>query len=153
MATMQGREKLLRKLAEMPAHVRRDTGPVIQQQADRITARQKEFAPSRSGALRASIKNHKGSAKPANSNVRGVGGGVAGDPELTVSLVAGDAKAWYAALVEFGTPPHLNKGRFPGTQHPGTKPVSYFFGPYRAERRRAKAAITRAMKKSMKLGK
>ena len=28
-------------------------------------------------------------------------------------------------LVEFGTAPHINKGQFPGTQHPGTAPQPF----------------------------
>jgi HK97 gp10 family phage protein len=51
------------------------------------------------------------------------------DPNISRRVVV---LAWYARLVEFGTPPHLNKGMFPGTQHPGTRPRPFFFPAYRA---------------------
>lgn len=152
MTTMQGRDKLLKRLAAMPKGVRAATSAAMQQGADEITAMQKGATPVGTGALRNSVKNVKGSYQAANKNVRGFGGSVVGDPDLTINLVAGDEKAWYAALVEFGTAPHENKGRFAGTQNPGTRPQPYFYPPYRALRRRYKARVTRAMKKAIKTG-
>jgi len=109
---------------------------------------QKRLVPKDSGALERSIRVVKGSYTPDNANVRGVGGAGDGDPDLTVRVVAGDATAWYARLVEFGTAPHINRGRFPGTQHPGTRPQPYFFPAVRALRRRVKSRITRATRKA-----
>lgn len=111
---------------------------------------QKRLVPKDSGALERSIRVVKGTYRPENANVRGVGGAGEGDPDLTVRVVAGDATAWYARLVEFGTAPHENKGKFGGTQHPGTKPQPYFFPAVRALRRRVKARVTRATKKAAK---
>jgi HK97 gp10 family phage protein len=111
---------------------------------------QKRLVPKDSGALERSIKVVKGNYTPDNANVRGVGGAGAGDPDLTVRVVAGNAEAWYARLVEFGTAPHENKGKFAGTDHPGTKAQPYFFPAVRALRRRVKARITRATKKAVK---
>jgi len=124
---------------------------------------QKRLAPEESGALKRSIKRVKGSYKPDNANVRGVGGGgVEGDPELSVFIVAGDAEAWYARLVEFGTPPHQIKPKrrkamkfgdenFATTiNHPGAKHTPFFYPPVRALRRRVRSRITRATKKAVR---
>lgn len=152
MASMQGRDRLLKRLAAMPKQAKTAVGAAMQQGANEITALQQSAAPTDSGDLRRSIKNVRGSYTPDNPNVRGVGGGRAGDPDLTIHLVAGDAKAFYAAFIEFGTAPHAQGGRFKGTQHPGTRAQPYFFPPYRALRRRYKARVTRAMRKVIKTG-
>jgi HK97 gp10 family phage protein len=65
-------------------------------------------------------------------------------------IVAGDAKAWYARLVEFGTAPHVNGGRFAGTLHPGASPRPFFYPVFRANRRRARSRLTRAIRKGIK---
>ncbi|MFC4172640.1 HK97-gp10 family putative phage morphogenesis protein [Microvirga sp. GCM10011540] len=150
MAKVRNREKLLRKLAALPQKVRDHVGPAIRQGADEIVAMQKRLAPKDSGALARSIQAVRGSYTPENANVRGVGTTGEGDPDLTVHIVAGNAEAWYARLVEFGTAPHENKGKFAGTQHPGTRPQPYFYPPVRALRRRVKSRITRATKKAAK---
>lgn len=141
---------MLARLAAIPPKVRQEVGKATQKGADEITAMQKRLAPVRTGALRNSIRNVRGTYTPDNPNVRGFGGPRKGDPDLTVHLVAGNAKAWYAALVEFGTKPHLNKGRFAGTRHPGTTAQPYFYPAYRSLKRRYKARVTRAMRKALK---
>jgi HK97 gp10 family phage protein len=150
MAKVQNREQLLRKLAALPQKARRAIAPAIEQGADEIVAMQKRLVPKDSGALERSIRKVKGNYTPDNANVRGIGGAGAGDPDLTVRVVAGDAGAWYARLVEFSTAPHANKGLFEGTQHPGTKAQPFFFPAVRALRRRVKARITRATKKAVR---
>jgi len=123
---------------------------------------QKQYAPEDSGDLKRSIRYVKGSYKPENSNVRGMTAGVEGDPDLTVTIVAGDDKAWYARLVEFGTAPHEIRPKRPGgllningrliesVSHPGAKPTPFFYGPYRALKRTIRGRITRATKKGIK---
>ncbi|MCB5173646.1 HK97-gp10 family putative phage morphogenesis protein [Microvirga lenta] len=149
MARVRNRDKLLRKLAALPQKARQTIGPAIDQGAAEIVGMQKRLVPKESGALERSIRAVKGNYKAENANVRGVSaGGVQGDPDLSVTIVAGDAAAWYARLVEFGTAPHENKGLFAGTQHPGTRPQPYFYPPVRALRKRVKSRITRATKKA-----
>ena len=149
MAKVQNRDRLLKKLADLPTKTRAAIKPAIQQGADEIVAMQKRLVPKRSHNLERSIKSVSGNYTPDNANVRGVGGGgKGGDPDLTVHVVAGDAKAWYARLVEFGTAPHINGGKFKGTQHPGAKARPYFYPAVRALRRRVKSRITRATKKA-----
>lgn len=150
---LRNRDRLLKKLAELPEAMRKAVGPAMDQGADEIVALQKRLAPKKSGALARSIKKVKGSYRPDNANVRGVGvgsEGIEGDPDLSVHVVAGDAEAFYAAFVEFGTAPHVNGGKFAGTEHPGAKAQPFFYPAYRALRKRTKARITRAGRKAAK---
>jgi hypothetical protein len=137
-------------MAALPEKIRQEIAPALEQSAAEIVAMQKRLVPTKSGALERSIKYVKGTYTPDNANVRGVGTAGEGDPDLTVHIVAGDATAYYASFVEFGTAPHENKGKFAGTEHPGSKPTPFFYGPYRALRRRTKSRITRATKKGIK---
>jgi HK97 gp10 family phage protein len=59
-----------------------------------------------------------------------------GDPDLTATIYAGDDKAFYARLVEFGT---VKTG-----EHP------YFFPSYHANKKRAKRRIKRAATEAAK---
>ncbi|ACL59164.1 HK97-gp10 family putative phage morphogenesis protein [Methylobacterium nodulans] len=149
---IRNRERLLQKMRALPDKVRAAVGPAIAQGADEIVALQKRLAPVKSGALRKSIRAVKGTYTPENANVRGVGGpgGLVGDPDLSVHVVAGDATAWYARLVEFGTAPHINQGRFAGTQNPGARAEPYFYPAYRALKKRTTARIVRAGRKAAK---
>ena len=148
MAKLEGRDRLLRKMRALPDEVRSAIRQALAEGADEITDMQKRLVPVKSGALRNSIGSTFGKYKPANSNVRGVQAGTSGDPDLTVTIHAGDAKAFYASFVEFGTAPHTNQGRFAGTQHPGSRAQPFFYPAYRALRRRVKSRITRATTKA-----
>lgn len=104
------------------------------------------------------------------------GGKIVGDPDLTATIIAGDDKAFYARFVEFGTAPHsLEKGELvtswvnvvrKGVQfrtrvrrrtkfadakrHPGSAPHPFFYGPFRASKKRVKSAVSRAIGKAVK---
>jgi hypothetical protein len=94
--------------------------------------------------------------------VRGVGsGGGAGDPDLSVTIHAGDARAWYARLVEFGTRGHVIKAKekrlsdgsqFYGTEvrHPGTGSQPFFFPAYRLTKKRMRSRLQRATNSAAK---
>lgn len=75
-------------------------------------------------------------------------GDLKGDPDLTISITAGNKEAYWARWEEFGTAPHINGGRFAGSDHPGTAPRPFFYPPVRALKRRVKSRITRATKKA-----
>lgn len=151
-AKVEGLDRLQRKLERLAAiqgPVRRSVRASLEQTGGIVSGQMRSVAPSDTGALRASIRVVFGAYSQANANVRGVGGGGAGDPDLTMRVVAGDARAWYARLVEFGTAPHINGGRFAGTQHPGATPRPFFFPVWRANKRAAKARMSRAMRKGI----
>lgn len=144
---VDGRDRLLKKLAALAPKTREAIGKAIRQGADEIVAAQKRLAPKRTGALAASIVATSGGAAPKYSQ-GGRTSGQASDPELTVVISAGNAKVRYAHLVEFSTAPHENKGLYEGSDHPGTQAQPFFYPPYRAHRKRVKARITRATKKA-----
>lgn len=147
---IQGREPLLRKLAKVHPDIRKALKPALLEAGNEIANLQRKLAPQRTGALRRSIKVVSGDFKSDNPNVRGVGGQGRGDPDLTVRVVAGDAEAFYAAWVEFGTAPHTNAGKFAGTQNPGATPRPFFFPAYRALKKRVKSRITSVTRKAIK---
>lgn len=118
---------------------------------------QKRFAPVDSGDLQMSIKYTFGYYAPDNANVRGTGTSGAGDPDLTVHIHAGDARAWYARIVEFGTRNARTIQNYFG--HKGVNvtvaamPAQPFFYPaYRTLKKRMKSRLTRAARKAIKEG-
>lgn len=149
MAKMARREQLLKKMAAMPPAVRSAIKQALAQGADQITADMERLAPKKTGALANSILQTWGGGKVEYSSLSG-GVDAGGDPELSVRISAGHSGVRYAHLVEFGTAPHLNGGRFAGSQHPGTAAKPFFFPAYRANRRRVKARISRATTRAVK---
>lgn len=143
-----GRSALLRKLALLPQAAREEIGKAISQSAEEIAAAQRRLAPKKTGALERSIVVTRGGAVPKYASVGRAGTTQKGDPDLTVIVSAGNSQVRYAHLVEWGSAPHENKGLFEGSQHPGTKPVGFFFPVYRAYRKRVKSRMTRATKKA-----
>lgn len=124
----------------------------LEQNAKEITELQKRLASVDDGDLQNSIGYTFGFYKAENANVRGVSGGTGGaDPDLSVTIHAGDAKAFYALMVEIGTAgPYRIGGRFEGAQHPGNNAQPFFFPGYRALKKRARSRLTRAMKKGIR---
>ncbi|HYD66171.1 HK97-gp10 family putative phage morphogenesis protein [Azospirillum sp.] len=150
-ARTKGRDRLLTKMRALPSEVRSAIKQALAEGADEITDMQRRLVPKQSGDLAKSIGSTFGKYRAENANVRGVSAFAgAGDPDLTVTIHAGDAKAYYASFVEFGTAPHVNGGKFKGTQHPGTAPQPFFFPAYRALRKRVKSRITRATNRAAK---
>ncbi len=150
------REKLLAKLKALPAEARSAIKQALAEGADEITDMQKRLAPVSTrgnhgnppGALRDSIKQTWGGGRERYSSLNAYGG--SGDPDLTVRISAGNSKVRYAHLVEFGTAPHVNGGKFAGTLNPGSKAQPFFYPPYRALSKRVKSRITRATNKAAK---
>jgi HK97 gp10 family phage protein len=155
MAKMENRDRLLKKLARIQGAPRKRLREALEQNASELTAMQKRFVPTRTGALAASIRYTFGYYKADNPNVRGFGGGGGGDPDLSVTIHAGSATAWYAGIVEFGTQnARLVKNYFGhrGVQvNVGSMPAQpFFFPPYRALKKRMKSRATRAARKGIK---
>jgi len=160
---MQNRTRLLEKLKRIQGAPRKAMRAALEQGAKQIVSTAQSLVPVKSGALSASISYTFGTYTPDNSNVRGVSVGAGeGDADLSVTIHAGDAKAFYAAFVEHGTNPHYIakgggtkigqlKGRMTkGAMHPGAKASPFFFPAYRANKRSVKARISRAMNKAIK---
>lgn len=142
---IRNREKMAAKLKRIPVEARREIKKALTSSATEMAAVARAFVPKRTGALAASIGYTFGAFKAANANVRGVSvGGALADPDLTVTIHAGDATAFYAALVEFGTGPHVAGGKFAGAQNPGTTAQPYFFPAYRLTKKKLRSRISRA---------
>lgn len=113
---------------------------VVKEAANLISA----AAPFDTGDYMSEIK---GERQADNPNHAPVVGRKSKDP---------DATAVYAPFIwrflEFGTKAHLNKGRFAGTQHPGTLAQPHVFPTWNAYRPTAKkkvnAAINRAVREA-----
>lgn len=178
-------------LAAIPKAVRERVRPVIEASAEELVAMQKRLVPTRRGKLRDSIRHEMGSVSLASSGVLAgssgrrtkgsryggsAGGKIEGDPDLTATVLAGDAQAFYARFLEFGTAPHdLRKGgvvrawlmvrragksfrqryrrqsKLVGAKrHPGARARPFFYGPFRALRRKIRSRVARAIGRAVK---
>lgn len=142
---------MLRRMRSMPKVARAEFRKALEKSSDEMSDTAKRFAPVDDGDLKKSIGRTFGNYRPDNANVRGVAVSGRGDPDLTVTVHAGDEKAWYAALVEFGTQPHEQPNNpFNGGRHPGSAPHPYFFPAYRLLRKRARSRLATANRKAVK---
>lgn len=148
-ATVSGADRLARKLNALPAAAEKRIRAAMEAAADDIVSMMKRLAPVDDGDLQMSISwtwgdAPKGAITVATVGRRRQGGG----PRITI--FAGNREAYYARWVEFGTSPHVNGGRFAGSQNPGTRAQPFFYVSFRANRRRAKSAISRAITRAAK---
>lgn len=143
----------------MPRQVRLRLKQALAEGADRIVSTQRNLAPVKSGKLRDSIvATFEGGEVPAYAAFRHRKQGRSrhskiiqvADPELAVTITAGNTAVRYAHLVEFGTSPHKNGGKFAGTDHPGTNAQPFFYPGYRANKKQVKALLRKALKKGIK---
>lgn len=142
-----GLDRLKRKLKRFPAVVEQEIRVAMEQSATEIVALMKSLVAVDSGDLRDSIGWTWGD-RPAYSQAIGAVKSAQGN--MVITIYAGNTNVRYAHLVEFGSAPHINGGRFAGSQHPGTAAQPFFFVSYRALRRRAKGRVTRAVNKAAK---
>lgn len=143
----------------LPQQVRSRVKQALAEGADEIVALQRSLAPKKTGKLRESITATMGGGevpkyaafrsrkqgKSRNSRLIDVA-----DPELGVVITAGNNAVRYAHLVEFGTAPHINGGKFAGTKNPGTQARPFFYPGYRASKRSVKSKIRAAIRKGIK---
>ncbi|WP_262027145.1 HK97-gp10 family putative phage morphogenesis protein [Microvirga sp. Mcv34] len=161
MATVKGMDRLRAKLRALPKEAKKEIREALEKSAGEVVRMAKQLAPYESGDLRNSIGYTFGTYRPDNSNVRGMSATISdGDPDLTVTIHAGDKKAWYARLVEFGTAAHTIRSKRPGgllningrlieqVSHPGGSPRPFFYPAWRANKRRIRGRLTRATRKA-----
>lgn len=160
--TIKGLSSLQKKLKRMPQVARSEIRQALAEGADDMVATMKNLAPVsangshgwKPGMLRASIVATFGDGSvPKYAAFRGRKGRRAiqsNDPDLSVTISAGNSDVRYAHLVEFGTRPHPNGGMFAGTQHPGTAAQPFFLPGYRANKKAVKARIARAINRAAK---
>lgn len=145
-AKILNRERLAAKLKAIPDAAKARIRGAMEQSAEEIVETMRSLVAVESGAVRASIGWTWGRAPKDAMIVAKVSDG----GELTITVFAGNDKAWYARLVEFGTAAHVNAGRFAGSKHPGTLAQPFFFVAFRANRKKAKSRIARAVTRAAK---
>lgn len=156
MARVEGISKLRRKLEEFPKSARFEIERALIKGANEMVRMAKGLAPTRTGALRDSIQWNFPENVPAYAAFVDRARFKRGPNDLSIVVTAGAAGTRaeggvrYAHLVEFGTPPHLNRGLFPGTRHPGTSAQPFFFPAYRAVKSRTKRRVSRAISTAAK---
>lgn len=154
-------ERLQKKLRALPNAVRERIKKAMGEVADDIVRMAKSLVPTKSFELQKSIGWTWGDAPKGSISLAAVSG-VGGAKDLTITIYAGNDEAFYARWIEFGTAPHsVAKGggtKFGkakaalggGIPHPGTSAQPFFFVSYRANRKRGKSKITRAINKAAK---
>lgn len=137
-AEVQNSERLLRKLTRIPEAMREKIRTAMAAEADEIVEFARRLVPKDSGALAASIGWRWGARAPNGSISIGtveVPSGPNGTV-LTLTIYAGNDRAYYARFVEFGTSKMAKR--------------PFFFPAYRARRREARNAIRRAVRAAAK---
>ncbi|MFC3163061.1 HK97-gp10 family putative phage morphogenesis protein [Ciceribacter thiooxidans] len=148
--SVQGLDRLHRKLTRtIPERVLARVREAMEQAAEEAVDVIRSLAPEDSGALKDSIGWTWGDAPKGSiallTSKRTAGG-------MRITIYAGGGDAFYARFVEFGTSPHVNKGKFAGTQNPGMAAQPFFFPGWRMVRRKAKRRMTGAIRKAIKEG-
>ncbi|MBK3745621.1 HK97 gp10 family phage protein [Paraburkholderia aspalathi] len=155
-----GLQKLQNKLNRLPSVAKDLIKQALEQSAAEIVAMAKSLVPVDDGDLRDSIGWTYGKApKGAMTLGKVAASELAGD--LTITIYAGNSKAYYARWVEFGTNPHkieakhaksLGKDGRLGTEvdHPGSAKSPFFYPSYRANKKQAKRRINKALRGAAK---
>ena len=145
-ATWRRKDELFRKLASFAPEAHRRLAFANAETAAEMVALAKSFVPAKTGRLRASIvATGPGQNTPSHSS-----GGSRRVPEGSWAVTAGNSRVRYAALVEWGTRPHVNQGRFAGTMNPGARAQPFFWPAYRLVRKKMRSRASRAINKSIK---
>jgi HK97 gp10 family phage protein len=120
----------------------------MERAAEQIVAMMKNLVPVDNGTLRDSIGWTWGKAPKGSLAVAAIKGGKADG--LTITIYAGNDKAYYARWVEFGTSPRANGGKFSGTKNPGTRARPFFYVSWRANKRSAKRIVRKGVRDAAK---
>jgi len=148
MTKIQGIDRLKRKLARLPIVARQMIRQQMEKTADEIVTMMKNLAPVDDGKLRDSIGWTWGKAPKGSITLASVKS--TGEDGMTLTIYAGNSEAYYARWVEFGTARHENSGLFAGSIHPGTTAQPFFYVSWRANKRRARRAVSKAVRDSAK---
>lgn len=157
---IQGADRLRRKLKAIPEAARASLISAMEAGADDVVRLARGLVPVDDGDLRDSIgwtwgDPPKGAIVITRARPR------KNDSDIRLTVYAGNDKAFYARWLEFGTAPHKIKaknypalgrdGRFgPEVDHPGKAAQPFFFPAWRAERKRMRAKLRRAITKAAK---
>lgn len=150
--------RLERKLKQLPAAAIAEIRKEMAGAADEIVAMMKSLVAVRDGDLRDSIGWTWGKKPKGSSVIAVVQASLASD--LTITIHAGDDKAYHARWVEYGTRPHaVGKGsdlsagsrKQSGGMHPGMKAQPFFMVSWRANRRNARRKVRAGVRKAARI--
>lgn len=150
---VQGLDRLRRKLKAIPEEAKEGIRKAMEEAAQEVVNLARHLVPVDDGDLRESIgwtwgDPPRGSIVIAKSRPR------KGADDMRLTIFAGNDKAFYARWVEFGTAPHSlasgadrssRRRRGGGPQHPGARAQPFFFPAYRAQRKKVKSKVSRAI--------
>lgn len=118
---VEGLDRLRRKARRLQVELSASLYPAVLEAANVIIAKQKDFVPVDTGALRESIHPEQA---------------IKGGNQARVVIIAGGASAPYAPIIEFGRPRQPKQ--------------PFFFPGYRVERNRAKRIISNAVREAVR---
>lgn len=127
---VKGKEEFAAQIARLPKMMREEIARALRVSAEETVDVMRRFAPVKSGALRASIDYNFGA--PTKGVLSSASRSAKGDAELSVVMTAGDERAYYARMQEFGT------------QKMAANP--FFYPGYRFGKKRAKSRLARAIR-------
>lgn len=137
--------KLERKLKRLPSVAKAEIKAAMEAAAGEVVAMMQSLVPvGDTMALHDSIAWTWGKAPRGSLVIASVKSGMAA--ELTLTIYAGNAEAFYARWVEFGTKGHTNGGMFAGSKHPGTRAQPFFYISWRANKKPARARVRKAVR-------
>ncbi|RWR44985.1 HK97 gp10 family phage protein [Sinirhodobacter ferrireducens] len=144
------------KLQALGRSASKCVGKAMETSAEEICDLARAACPVDDGDLKKSIGWTWGDAPKGSVSIGTVGDNAA----MRITIYAGDAKAYYARWVEFGTKAHAigkgsnsklkGKSNQTGAQHNGARARPFFFPAYRLGRKRAINRIKRAISKAVK---
>lgn len=151
---LKGLPSLKRKLIRLKEETAPSIRPAMEQAATLITDTMRTLAPVEDGDLKASIGWTWGDApKGSLSFSHTIGGN-------KITIYAGNAEAFYARWVEFGTAPHniargggtkgFAKSGAAGVKHPGGTARPFFYPAYRMHKKQVKKMIADQIKIAMR---
>jgi HK97 gp10 family phage protein len=141
---LKGLPQLKAKLIMMKQETMHSVRPAMEMAAQEIVDMMKRLVPIQHGDLQDSIGWTWGNApKRSISFSKNIAGN-------KITIFAGNEVAFYARWIEFGTAPHINEGRFQGTEHPGTPPRPFFYPAFRALRKKAKLTMAKAIRQAVR---
>jgi len=142
---LEGLPQLKAKLERLRAQTADKVRPAMAQGAQQTVGMMKGLVPVASGDLKNSIGWSWGAAPKGSLAIASAGVG-----DMKITIFAGDEKAFYARWVEFGMAPHVQGGKFKGTQHPGTRAQPFFFVSYRAQKKEIIKLLRKAIRDAVK---
>lgn len=129
---MQGLDRLNRKLAAIPKQAEARAREALEQSAEEIVGMMRNLVPK--GETRQAVGSIGWTWGDAPAGTVAIASGEAGG--LKITIYAGGGEAFYARFLEFGT---VKMAAQP-----------FFYVSYRANRKRAKSRISRAIKKGIR---